>query len=116
MYAAQSAAFSARDVLLGRKTDSTSDSPPSFTSPNLEELCSLKKKVLAELPTHCIHCDAEYTKKSFVETKDGAVMAYCKQPGACGKSLVLFAGVDLSTPIYIRVCMFQKLTQSQEPI
>jgi hypothetical protein len=33
-------------------------------------------------------------------------MAYCKKKGACGRSHVLFAGVELTRPVYEQVCVF----------
>ena len=45
-------------------------------------------------------------------------MAYCKKPGACGKSLVLFAGVDLVRPVYRKICPFKKVVGpiAREPV
>jgi hypothetical protein len=110
MYAQQSAAYSARDNYGSHRTDSTKDEPPSHSTPNLEELCNLKKKIVTDLPTNCVHCGADYPLGSIIELKDQCIVAYCKKKGACGKSLVLFAGLDLVVPSYVQVCKFEAVT------
>ena len=43
-------------------------------------------------------------------------MAYCKTPGACGRSQVLFAAIDPSIPNYKKICPFkQALKEKKEP-
>ena len=44
---------------------------------------------------------------SFVETRDGDIMGYCRNKGGCGRSTTLFRQPTLSTPIYIQTCQFQ---------
>jgi hypothetical protein len=111
MYATQRPAFEARKVLLDAsfKSPSTPTSPPEYDPIDVLALCALKKSVVSHLPTHCIHCGAEYPQGSIVELSDGTVMAYCKCKGACGKSHVLFAGVDVSTPIFEKTCPFKSI-------
>ena len=117
MYAQQAVAYSARDSMAGRQTDSTEDSPPTHTAPDLEGLCELKKKIIANPPTHCCHCNAEFTENSIVEIRDECIMAYCKKKGACGKSLVLFAGLNLTYPVYAKICPFKSLVvAASEPV
>lgn len=115
MYVQQTAAFSLRDQFLSElETDSTPESPPSFTAPNLEALADLKRQVLQNPPEKCVHCGAGLTKEMIVELKDGAIMAYCKTKGACGRSLVLFAGVDVTYPIYRKICPFEAVAPAVE--
>lgn len=40
-------------------------------------------------------------------------MAYCKTSGACGRSHVLFAAIDLKIPQYRQICIFKKPESSQ---
>lgn len=107
MYMQQMAAFSARSSMITDLGPSTEDSPPAFTPPDIEGLKALKKSVVENLPTHCSHCRAELLPEYFVERDGGTVIAYCKKRGACGKSLVLFAGVDMVRPIYRKICPFK---------
>ncbi len=88
MYACQTAAYQARNQMGGTKTDSTPDKPPSHQAPDLEGLCALRKKILSSLPKKCAHCDKplKHSLGSFVERKDHSLIAYCKTPGACGRS------------------------------
>ncbi len=106
MYQAQTVAFNARSELMGVKTDSTPETPPTHTLPNVVELSALKQRIVSNLPTNCVHCEAIYPPNSFLEHK-GSVMAYCKLKGACGRSLVLFAGVEMNTPVYTKICPFK---------
>ena len=113
MYKCQQAAFDIREVMLGQPTDSTPTTPPTVPDIDLVALCRRKREIINNLPNHCIHCNAEYPKDTlgvFVELRDDSqtIMAYCRKPGACGRSRVLFAGVDLVKPIYEQVCIFSK--------
>lgn len=118
MYMQQQPAFEARSRMVTDLGPSTETSPPVFTEPDIEGLKNLKKQVVENLPTHCSHCNADMLPDYCCELKDGSVMAYCKKPGACGKSLVLFAGVDLVRPVYRKICPFKKVvsTISREPV
>ncbi len=93
MYQSQQPAYAARSEIIGKITDSTPTTPPSIPEINLDELCRLKREIVSNLPTHCVHCQAEYPKDIkgvFVEMKnDNTIVAYCKKPGACGRSHVL---------------------------
>lgn len=109
MYQTQAVAFNARNEILGKATDSTPITPPSVPAIDLNALCKLKRDIVSNLPKNCLHCGAEYpieVKGTFVERDDGSIMAYCKQKGACGRSHVLFAGVELVKPVYEQVCVF----------
>ena len=44
---------------------------------------------------------------SFVERPDNSIMAYCKTKDACGRSHVLFAGIDKTIPKYEQICIFE---------
>lgn len=112
MYAQQTVAFEARNRMASVKTDSTWDTPPTYTRPDIEGLTALKKQIVNNLPKKCSHCEADLFKECFVELKDGTIMAYCKTKGACGRSLVLFAGVDMIIPQYVKVCPFKELVSS----
>lgn len=105
MYAQQTVAYEARDALIGETTNSTSESPPFQTPPDIEKLCQLRKHILRNLPTTCTHCNAEMLKEYIVDHK-GSIIAYCKTPGACGRSLVLYAGVDFTYPVYEQTCPY----------
>jgi hypothetical protein len=105
MYQIQAPAFNARSQILGTPTNSTPDTPPIHPPIDVAQLCALKKSVIANLPTTCGHCGAELPPRSIVE-HDGSIMAYCKKPGACGRSQVLYAAVDFKTPVYKKVCIF----------
>ena len=107
MYPQQMMAFSSRNAHMGTTTDSTAECPPSTAKPDIKALCELKKKIVGNLPTTCSHCGVALLPQSIIERHTGEVIAYCKAPGACGKSLVLFAGVDLSYPVYKRFCPFK---------
>lgn len=112
MYAQQAVAYSARDSLLGEHTDSTPDTPPTIAAPDLEGLCALKRQVVENLPAACVHCGAEMLKEYCVELKDQCVISYCKKKGACGRSLVLFAGFDRTYPIYSKTCCFKQVEEA----
>lgn len=114
----QQPAFEARSRMVTDLGPSTENTPPVFTEPDIEGLKNLKKQVVENLPTHCSHCSADMLSEYCCELKDGSVMAYCKKPGACGKSLVLFAGVDLVRPVYRKICPFKKVVSSiaREPV
>lgn len=105
MYAQQAVAYDARAALLGQTTDSTPKTPPTQTPPDIVQLCALRKQILKNLPSTCVHCNAEMKKEYIVDHK-GSIMAYCKAPGACGRSLVLFAGVDFTYPVYAQTCVY----------
>lgn len=105
MYAQQTVAYAARDALIGETTNSTPESPPILTPPDIVKLCDLRREILRNLPTTCTHCKAEMLKEYIVDHK-GSIIAYCKTPGACGRSLVLYAGVDFSYPIYEQTCRY----------
>eukprot|EP01040_Poterioochromonas_malhamensis_P018649 gene18649-21832_t len=107
MYAQQAPAFEARSRMITDLGPSTEDSPPVFTLPDIEGLKALKKQVVENLPTKCVHCEADMLPEYCTELRDGTVMAYCKKRGACGRSLVLFAGVKLVRPVYRKICPFQ---------
>ena len=107
MYAQQAPAFEARSRMITDLGPSTENSPPVFTLPDIEGLTALKKQVVENLPTKCVHCGADMLPEYCTELRDGTVMAYCKKRGACGRSLVLFAGVKLVRPIYRQICPFQ---------
>jgi hypothetical protein len=115
MYELQSAAFSARSELLGIVTDSTTILPPTHSPPNIVELCALKRRILNNLPTECGHCHAIYPPNSIVE-HTGSVIGYCKLPGACGRSLILFAGVDMTCPVYQKICPFKAVEEEVIPV
>ena len=107
MYPQQAPAFEARNQFGGSISDSTVDSPPTFVAPDFAALCEIKKTVVNNLPAMCCHCGAEYPPGSIIERQDGDIMAYCKLRGACGKSLVLFASIDRTAPVYQKFCKFQ---------
>ena len=109
MYAVQTAAFDFRRSHVGIATDSTPTSPPTRKPLDLEAIAAQKRHIVNNLPTHCSHCNAEFPPQSIVELKDGSVTAYCKKKGACGKSHVLFAGIELKQPIYEQVCVFRRI-------
>lgn len=109
MYAVQTAAYEFRGSHVGIETNSTPTTPPTHKPLDLEAITAQKIHIVNNLPTHCAHCQAEFPPQSIVELKDGCVMAYCKQKGACGKSQVLFAGIELKTPIYGKSCRFQRI-------
>lgn len=115
MYQHQSLAFEARGACTSAATNSTPNSPPYQGEPDLRRLCDLKKSVIANLPTHCSHCNAPLTPNMCLELRGGEIMAYCKTKGACGKSLVLFAGVDLTYPIYEKFCPFRAVEAGSAP-
>lgn len=114
MYAQQAVAYSSRDSLLGETTNSTPESPPTQTPPDIERLCELRRHVLRNLPTTCSHCKAEMLKDDIVDHK-GSIIAYCKTPGACGRSLVLYAGVDFSYPVYEQTCPYKYTPPAAAP-
>lgn len=114
MYAQQAVAFDARAALMGHTTDSTPETPPTHTAPDIVQLCALKKQVLQNLPTSCVHCKAEI-KKEYIVEHNGSIMAYCKTPGACGRSLVLFAGVDFTYPVYAQTCVYTHAERTPPP-
>lgn len=96
--------------MLGARTNSTAESPPTQDAPDIAGLCALKRQIVTNLPTACTHCGAELKKEYCVELKDDeCIMAYCKTPGACGKSLVLFAGFDRTYPVYTQTCCFKRI-------
>eukprot|EP01040_Poterioochromonas_malhamensis_P002183 gene2183-2324_t len=105
MYAIQRPAYAARAELTGPVTDSTPTTPPTHPPLDVAGLCNLKKSVVQNLPTTCGHCGAELPPRSIIE-HNGAVVAYCKLKGACGRSQVLYAAVEFKTPIYRQVCKF----------
>lgn len=116
MYACQTAAFSFRNQhsFNSNVTDSTPTSPPTHKALDLSAICTQKWEIINNLPHNCVHCSAEFPPKSVVELKDCSIMAYCKKPGACGKSQVLFAGIELKSPIYEQVCAFQAIEHKLE--
>lgn len=112
MYELQTSAFSARSELMGTITDSTNILPPTHSPPNIIELCTLKRRILSALPTECGHCQAQYPPKSIIE-HGGSIIGYCKLRGACGRSLVLFAGVDMTCPVYEKICPFKEVDKEE---
>jgi hypothetical protein len=80
-------------------------------------LSALKKQVIQELPGKaCPHCSTVYGRKSFVETDDGEIVAYCKRQGNeeedrgkkyCGRSNVFFTLPSLVEPVYEKFCVFK---------
>ncbi len=107
MYVQETKAFADRAKLIGTARNSTPSSPPINTNVDIDGLCKLKQKVINNLPLQCGHCGINYLEKtSFAEFMDGTIMAYCKGPGCCGRSMVLFAGVELWTPTYTQICPF----------
>ena len=119
MYQCQAPAYAARNEIVGKPTDSTPTTPPSVPEIDVEALCKLKREIVSNLPTNCPHCQAEYPrdiKGTFVELRNcGSIVAYCKKPGACGRSNVIFAGVELARPVYEQVCVFRRRVPG-EPI
>jgi hypothetical protein len=113
MYQQQMPAFSIRDELGGGlTTNSTPDDPPQHESPDWIKLCELKRSIVQNLPTTCSHCGSGFPDGSIVERRDGDIVAYCKASGACGRSLVLFAAVDRSYPVYKKFCPFRAVEPS----
>ena len=108
MYQVQQAAYTARNNFVLKPTDSTPETPPTHPPIDVEGICQLKKDVVANLPKVCCHCESEYPPGSIIERPEGSIIAYCKLKGACGKSRVLFAGIELSVPVYEKICRFQK--------
>jgi hypothetical protein len=107
MYEIQNFAFAAADVYQPPKTNSTPDHPPVHIV-DLQAACAAKKKIVENLPTKCGHCSTSFNAPNcIVEIKDGDVMAYCRGQGGCGKSQVLFVGVNASIPRYRKVCVFK---------
>jgi hypothetical protein len=106
MYEIQRPAYEARSQLVGKPTDSTPDTPPAYPALDVVGLCNLKKSIVENLPTTCSHCGAEFPIGSIVELGNEEIVAYCKKPGACGRSQVLFAAVDFRTPAYKKVCIY----------
>eukprot|EP01033_Poteriospumella_lacustris_P009397 gene9397-6728_t len=80
MYAQQAPAFEARSRMITDLGPSTEDSPPVFTLPDIEGLKALKKQVVENLPTKCVHCEADMLPE------------YC---------------VKLVRPVYRKICPFQ---------
>lgn len=109
MYQVQRPAFEARKTILDACCigPSTATSPPQIQAINIQEVCELKKQAIANKPINCVHCGAKHPERSIIETKDGSIIAYCREKGACGKSNVIFAGIELSTPQFEQVCPFQ---------
>lgn len=115
MYQSQTAAFLARRSLVTDLGPSTVDTPPVFNPPDIDGLKALKKQVVENLPKTCVHCGAELFPECFLERIDGSIMQYCKKKGACGRSLVLFAGVEMTKPVYRKICPFEKVN-NQPPV
>lgn len=118
MYQVQRPAFEARKTILDACCigPSTSTTPPQIQAINIQEVCALKKQAITNKPLNCVHCGAKHPERSIIETKDGSIIAYCREKGACGKSNVIFAGIELSTPQFEQVCPFQHRNHIPEPI
>ena len=67
---------------------STKDKPPSHSEINIHALKEIREKLLKNLPDKCAHCGAphKHSLGSYKELRDECLMAYCRTPGACGKS------------------------------
>eukprot|EP00698_Gefionella_okellyi_P024277 TRINITY_DN851_c0_g1_i12.p1 TRINITY_DN851_c0_g1~~TRINITY_DN851_c0_g1_i12.p1 ORF type:complete len:213 (+),score=22.79 TRINITY_DN851_c0_g1_i12:626-1264(+) len=108
MYQSQAAAFGAADLYRPHATNSTPTQPPTQHL-DIPAACAQKKKVVANLPTKCVHCGKAFEsgKNCLAELRDGDIMAYCRSSGGCGRSQVLFSSIPLTVPKYRQVCVFK---------
>jgi len=117
MYEIQTPAY---DVSHYEKTDSTPDTPPSCNVDPVKA-CEVKKKLIANLPAKCGHCQQKLNTGVIIERNPGDIVAYCKAKD-CGRSQVLFSAIPERIPLYIKVCPFirdpnaPKTSQNQEII
>ena len=107
MYACQRTAFESGKLHSARLTDSTLESPPSYIPPNLIELASIRRSVISNLPSSCVHCNAVLLREYIISRSDNSIIAYCKSKNGCGKSQVLFAPINLAKPYYEQVCVYE---------
>ena len=108
MYQQQAAAYDAARRYGTVKTNSTPDTPPTVTRPDVAALCATKRGIVEKLPTHCPHCQKAYPANSTIERSNGEIVSYCnsKEAGACGKSCVRFVMPDLRVPTYKKFCAY----------
>jgi hypothetical protein len=109
LYAVQQPAFESAAAYSPKVTDSTPDSPPSFTPADLSQACETKTNIVNNLPTQCAHCATSFEGVTgcLTEMSNGTIMAYCKGKGGCGRSQVLFVPPDTTVPKYKKVCVFE---------
>lgn len=107
MYQMQQQAFASHAAYAPSTTDSTSETPPTFVRADMAGAMQQKAAILSALPETCAHCNAPMIAVGgFVEDAKGNVWQYCRQPGACGKSRILFKMCDRRVPVYEQVCVF----------
>jgi len=113
MYQSQTQAYNAQQQYSSKITDSTESTPPTFIPPNLSLASQQKRQVIHNLPSSCVHCGSPLTSQMISEVSGGTIMAYCKTPGACGRSQVLFVPPSFSKPKYEKVCIFLRNRNAQ---